>query len=96
MSFDAQKDGCAETPAGEFIARWHRVLAIPHVDVSTGENVIIITESDISEQKHLNQQLVYSQQSQERFFASVSHELRTPLNGIIGLSDVLLQVRGQG
>uniref|UniRef100_A0A7S0TX79 histidine kinase n=1 Tax=Hemiselmis andersenii TaxID=464988 RepID=A0A7S0TX79_HEMAN len=90
--FEAKKHGSKYLDDGQSISRWHKVQAIPHKDIHSGEDVILITETDISEQKHLSNKLFIAQQSQESFFSSilVSHELRTPLNGIIGLTEILL------
>lgn len=39
-----------------------------------------------------NEELKRIEQFKSNFFAEISHELRTPLNGIIGLTDLLLEV----
>jgi len=89
LAFEAEKQGTCLLADGEYGPRWHLVRVIPHKDISTGEDVILMTEVDISEQKQLLEKLHQAQLSQETFFASISHELRTPLNGIIGMSEVL-------
>jgi signal transduction histidine kinase len=43
------------------------------------------------ELERANEELRWSTEAKERFFASMSHELRTPLNAILGYQDLLLQ-----
>jgi signal transduction histidine kinase len=42
------------------------------------------------ELERANQELRWSAEAKDRFFASVSHELRTPLNAILGFHDLLM------
>jgi signal transduction histidine kinase len=42
------------------------------------------------ELERANEELRWSTEAKERFFASMSHELRTPLNAILGYQDLLL------
>ncbi|OJJ21144.1 hypothetical protein BKI52_11285 [marine bacterium AO1-C] len=53
-------------------------------------NRSIELEKELLELK--NEELKRIEQFKTNFFAEISHELRTPLNGIIGLTDLLLEV----
>ncbi len=78
---------------------WHDFRAAYAQDPVTGKVSIIVTQSDVTEVKELQEKVFrlkeerYKQVSieKDRFFAGVSHELRTPLLGINGLSDALLK-----
>lgn len=54
------------------------------------KNRSIELEKELLELK--NEELKRIEQFKTNFFAEISHELRTPLNGIIGLTDLLLEV----
>jgi signal transduction histidine kinase len=47
-------------------------------------------EARTRELERANQELRWSAEAKDRFFASVSHELRTPLNAILGFHSLLL------
>ncbi len=62
-----------------------------------GEEVLLETFVDISEQKMAEQNLEAAKEEAEnanrtksQFLASMSHELRTPLTGILGFTDLML------
>ena len=54
------------------------------------QNRSIALEKELLQLK--NEELKRIEQFKTNFFAEISHELRTPLNGIIGLTDLLLEV----
>lgn len=62
---------------------------------------VLGSQSDISNSKKSNQELIAAKELAEEaakakssFISSVSHEIRTPLNAIIGLADLLMQEEG--
>ncbi len=62
-----------------------------------GESFVMSAIRDISDRKHIEQDLAEKNralqeavQSRDRFLANTSHELRTPLNAILGFTEILL------
>jgi PAS domain S-box-containing protein len=58
----------------------------------------VVVESDISERKNVEKELIKAKEQAEmlmkvkdQFLSMVSHELRTPLNAVIGMTHLLLQ-----
>ena len=63
----------------------------------------IAVETDITERKRVEQELIAAKEQaenlikvKEQFLSMVSHELRTPLNAVIGMSHMLLQENPRG
>lgn len=72
------------------------LVIVAHSYMNTGELYFSCIARDITEQKHIQEELIRATKEAEqanaaksRFLALVSHEIRTPLNGIIGLSQLM-------
>lgn len=72
------------------------LVIVAHSYTNTGELYFSCIARDITEQKHIQEELIRATKEAEqanaaksRFLALVSHEIRTPLNGIIGLSQLM-------
>lgn len=81
------------TQEGEKINVSLVIVAHPHEN--TGEYYFSCIARDITEQKHIQEELIRATKEAEQAnaakssLAMVSHEIRTPLNGIIGLSQLM-------
>jgi two-component system sensor histidine kinase/response regulator len=82
------------TQAGEKINV--SLVIVAHAHENTGEFYFSCIARDITEQKHIQEELIRATKEAEQanaakssFLAMVSHEIRTPLNGIIGLSQLM-------
>ena len=62
-------------------------------DDGSGSKVALVTMTDITDSKLLNQRLEETIAAKDDFIASVSHEIRTPLTAVVGLSG---ELRGGG
>ena len=67
---------------------------------SAEDKVIYATARDVTDLKHVQEQLVTAKNEAERsnkfkdqFLSTMSHELRTPLNAVLGFSDLLGESR---
>lgn len=58
-------------------------------DDGSGSKVALVTMTDITDSKLLNQRLEETIAAKDDFIASVSHEIRTPLTAVVGLSGEL-------
>ena len=81
---------------------WLRVGAQPFM--MDGRRHVIVALDDITESKHvleqlqsasaelerLNREIQADSAAKGRFLANMSHEIRTPLNGVIGLTGLLM------
>lgn len=66
-------------------------------------NAIVLNVRDITERKKAEKALKKSEkalkelnETKDRFFSIISHDLRTPFSGILGLSDLLLELSQEG
>lgn len=59
--------------------------------ISGNQNLIEGFITDVSEFKHLEQQLKENDRLKTAFLQNVSHEIRTPLNAILGFSELIKQ-----
>lgn len=85
--------------------RWHRIDLQSTKDPATGQLLILVNESDISDRKAAETALLRSEanlkqakevaeaanQAKSDFLAAMSHELRTPLNVILGFTQLMRQ-----
>ena len=78
----------AGEPRGDAIVGEQRIKELHEFSRSSRRIVQSLVDAK-SEAERANSQ-------KDRFFARMSHELRTPLNPIIGLSEMLIEDRGQG
>ncbi|ANF95243.1 MHYT domain-containing protein [Paenibacillus bovis] len=77
---------------------WLSSTMVPWVE-SDGVKDIYTISKDITSRKQAEYDLLHTKQELEEalrvkgdFLAMMSHELRTPLNGVLGMSDVLLEM----
>lgn len=101
-SFHKAMEVPGATEHGEVLARkidgqhlW--ILASSRRVVLPGQDAILASFIDITDQKAKEAELAFASQeakkanfAKSQFLANMSHELRTPLNAIIGFSDIML------
>lgn len=56
---------------------------------------VIVVARDITYRKKNEELIQHQSQAKTQFLATMSHEIRTPLNGIIGLSELALELSSQ-
>ena len=66
-------------------------IAVPIID-EKGKKAVLEVSRDVSEQKHLREQLLQSEKMSAlgQLISGVAHELNNPLTGILGFSQLLL------
>ncbi len=88
---------------GEFLNRkkdgtqfWENVTIAPITEIDGKTSNYILINEDITEKKHMLEELVEAKEKAEdsnrlksAFLQNMSHEIRTPMNAIIGFSDML-------
>lgn len=81
-----------------FDKSWFRVFSAAF-SWTDGQMAHVITSVDITNQKHIEEQLKIAKEKAENldrlksaFLANMSHEIRTPLNAIVGFSDLMAEV----
>ncbi|MEM9011563.1 MAG: response regulator [Pseudomonadota bacterium] len=76
--------------------RWHDIHARLCRDAVTGEQSIVLSEHDVTEERAAKAAMEASRnealkanQLKTEFLANMSHEIRTPLNGVLGMAQLL-------
>ena len=76
--------------------KWLSINSKPLNMRKDGEQVALITISDITERKKMEQTIIHAKEEAEKtnlaksdFLSKMSHELLTPLNGILGFAQLL-------
>jgi PAS domain S-box-containing protein len=70
---------------------WVISTITPVLDENGEIERIIIIDTDITQRKHIEEELVRTNSIKEQFLANMSHEIRTPMNAIVGFTDLLLK-----
>lgn len=79
---------------------WTHTSIVPFLDDRGQVSHYIVTQSDITSRKQLEEKLREAKKEAEKnakikedFLANMSHEIRTPMNGVLGFSRLLLQTK---
>lgn len=78
---------CFDGSIQHFIYRW----SLGKADGRSVPGSLVVAATDVTDLRHVEQELEQQLLERDQFVASVSHELRTPLTSIMGLTDELVQ-----
>ena len=70
---------------------WVISTITPVLDKNGEIEKIIAIDTDITQRKHIEEELIRTSKIKEQFLANMSHEIRTPMNAIVGFTDLLLK-----
>ncbi|MBI9038226.1 MAG: tetratricopeptide repeat protein [Bacteroidales bacterium] len=75
---------------------WTQTTLTPIFEKNNNVRLIVAIDSDITQLKHVEEQLVLAKNEAEKankvkseFLANMSHEIRTPMNAVLGFADLL-------
>ena len=75
---------------------WTQTTLTPIFEKNSKVRLIVAIDSDITQLKHVEEQLVLAKNEAEKankvkseFLANMSHEIRTPMNAVLGFADLL-------
>ena len=75
---------------------WTQTTLTPIFEKKNKVRLIVAIDSDITQLKHVEEQLVLAKNEAEKankvkseFLANMSHEIRTPMNAVLGFADLL-------
>ncbi len=72
---------------------WVISTVTPVLDKKGAIEKIIAIDTDITLRKHIEEELVRTNNIKEQFLTNMSHEIRTPMNAIVGFTDLLLKTK---
>lgn len=72
---------------------WVISTITPVLDNNGEIEKIIAIDTDITHRKHIEEELVRTNNIKEQFLTNMSHEIRTPMNAIVGFTDLLLKTK---
>lgn len=70
---------------------WVISTITPVLDPNGEIEKIIAIDTDITERKRIEEELVRTNTIKEQFLTNMSHEIRTPMNAIVGFTDLVLK-----
>lgn len=69
--------------------RWYEVFKTPVIGENGGVEGTAGLARDITERKHIEEQLIEAIRTKSEFLATMSHEIRTPMNIVLGYAGLL-------